>query len=198
MFEVQRPSVVIDWKARDLNGWVYVCSMNLKNSWRPLVDFLVSVAMSCGQSIIRSQRNSCPIKQSAPRTWWPSPVIMTRLSDLSKKRRLVFAVCPEGIKNFRMIERHYFKRKLIKSFDFTFGYCIPNSVNTWESVYTVCVHVEAVIAILLILSFVSKMPELEQKQSRSRNTCTIYRCTRSITTHYSPRNDRFPRRDNIW
>ncbi|KND04675.1 uncharacterized protein SPPG_00390 [Spizellomyces punctatus DAOM BR117] len=49
---------------------------------------------------------------------------------------LVFAVCPEGIQNFRMIERHYFKGKLLKSFDFTFGYCIPNSVNTWEAVYS--------------------------------------------------------------
>ncbi|TPX62151.1 hypothetical protein PhCBS80983_g00741 [Powellomyces hirtus] len=49
---------------------------------------------------------------------------------------LVFAVCPAGIKNFRMIERHYFKNRLIKSFDFTFGFCIPGSVNTWESVYT--------------------------------------------------------------
>ncbi|KAI8585476.1 centriole proteome protein [Geranomyces variabilis] len=49
---------------------------------------------------------------------------------------LVFAVCPAGISNFRMIERHYFKGKLMKSFDFTFGFCIPGSVNTWESVYT--------------------------------------------------------------
>ncbi|KAI9090942.1 centriole proteome protein [Phlyctochytrium arcticum] len=48
---------------------------------------------------------------------------------------LVFAVCPAGIQKLRMVERHYFKGKLLKSFDFTFGYCIPNSVNTWEAVY---------------------------------------------------------------
>lgn len=34
-----------------------------------------------------------------------------------------------------MIERHYFKDKLIKSFDFDFGYCMPNSVNTCEHIY---------------------------------------------------------------
>ena len=38
---------------------------------------------------------------------------------------------------FRMIERHYFDGKLIKSFDFKFGFCIPNSVNTWDSLYDV-------------------------------------------------------------
>ncbi|KAL7749550.1 hypothetical protein RI367_005106 [Sorochytrium milnesiophthora] len=48
---------------------------------------------------------------------------------------LKFAVGPKEIKSFRMIERHYFQDKLLKSFDFTFGFCIPNSVNTWESIY---------------------------------------------------------------
>jgi hypothetical protein len=35
-----------------------------------------------------------------------------------------------------MIEPHYFGNKLIKSFDFTFGFCMPNSVNTKETIYT--------------------------------------------------------------
>jgi len=48
-----------------------------------------------------------------------------------------FATCAEAIPNFRMIERHYFKNKLIKSFDFSFGFCIPNSRNSWENVYEV-------------------------------------------------------------
>jgi hypothetical protein len=26
--------------------------------------------------------------------------------------------------------------QLVKSFDFSFGFCIPGSVNTWESVYS--------------------------------------------------------------
>ncbi|KAI9362987.1 GMP-PDE, delta subunit-domain-containing protein [Zopfochytrium polystomum] len=50
---------------------------------------------------------------------------------------LVFAVGAKELKSFRMIERHYFKDRLLKSFDFDFGFCIPNSINTWESVYNV-------------------------------------------------------------
>jgi len=41
------------------------------------------------------------------------------------------------VENFRMIERHYFENRLIKSFDFTFGFCIPNSTNSWEAIYEV-------------------------------------------------------------
>lgn len=48
---------------------------------------------------------------------------------------LQFAVGPYEVSNFRMIERHYFRDILIKSFDFNFGFCIPNSVNTWEAIY---------------------------------------------------------------
>eukprot|EP00959_Pyramimonas_sp_CCMP1952_P468465 9493301-Pyramimonas_sp.AAC.1 len=36
-----------------------------------------------------------------------------------------------------MIERHYFRDTLIRSYDFTFGFCIPNSVNSWEAIYPV-------------------------------------------------------------
>jgi len=36
-----------------------------------------------------------------------------------------------------MIERHYFRDRLIKSFDFNFGFCIPGSTNTWDAVYQV-------------------------------------------------------------
>lgn len=40
------------------------------------------------------------------------------------------------VKNFRMVERHYFKNKLIKSFDFNFGAAlIPNSENSIEHIY---------------------------------------------------------------
>ena len=46
-----------------------------------------------------------------------------------------FRVGPLEVNNFRMVERHYFKGALIKSFDFTFGFCIPKSKNTWESIY---------------------------------------------------------------
>ena len=50
---------------------------------------------------------------------------------------LTFSVGDKPVKNFLMIERHYFNEKLIKSFEFTFDFCIPNSVNTWESIYTI-------------------------------------------------------------
>merc|ERR1711862_331618 len=42
--------------------------------------------------------------------------------------------CP--VKNFTMIERHYFKKQLIQSYEFTFPFCIPGSINTWENIYT--------------------------------------------------------------
>ena len=48
---------------------------------------------------------------------------------------LVFSVGDEPLPEFRMIERHYFRTKLVKSYDFTFGFCIPGSTNTWDSVY---------------------------------------------------------------
>jgi hypothetical protein len=50
--------------------------------------------------------------------------------------KLVFAVGEQAVTNFRMIERHYFNGKLMKSFDFTFGFCIPNSTNSWEAIYS--------------------------------------------------------------
>ena len=62
-----------------------------------------------------------------------------------------FRVGDKGVNDFRMIERHYFKvslfacglsisiissqDKLLKSFDFVFGYCIPGSDNTCEHIY---------------------------------------------------------------
>lgn len=50
---------------------------------------------------------------------------------------LVFSVGDKPLKNFRMIERHYFKDKLIQSFDFNFPFCIPDTTNTWESIYSI-------------------------------------------------------------
>ncbi|XP_043571873.1 protein unc-119 homolog B isoform X2 [Chiloscyllium plagiosum] len=46
-----------------------------------------------------------------------------------------FTVGDKPINNFRMIERHYFRERLLKSFDFDFGFCIPNSRNTCEHIY---------------------------------------------------------------
>lgn len=41
------------------------------------------------------------------------------------------------LQSFRMIERHYFRDELIKSYDFNFGFVIPNSTNTWDAVYQI-------------------------------------------------------------
>lgn len=62
---------------------------------------------------------------------------------------LVFSNGQEPLENFRMVERHYFKGKLIKSYEFKFGFVIPNSTNTWESVYTMPTLPEELIADIL-------------------------------------------------
>eukprot|EP00798_Chlamydomonas_sp_ICE-L_P017947 gene17947-24350_t len=36
-----------------------------------------------------------------------------------------------------MIELHFFKDNLVRLYDFTFGFCIPDSVNSWEAIYDV-------------------------------------------------------------
>merc|ERR1711934_1286666 len=48
---------------------------------------------------------------------------------------LMFTVGDKEVPNFRMIERHYYKEKLVRSYDFSFCFCMPNSQNTWEAVY---------------------------------------------------------------
>ncbi|KAL9644463.1 hypothetical protein ABK040_016590 [Willaertia magna] len=60
----------------------------------------------------------------------------TLLRSKSIGTTLVFKVGPKPVKNFRMIERHYFRDRLLKGFDFNFKFCIPNSVNTWECIYS--------------------------------------------------------------
>jgi len=51
--------------------------------------------------------------------------------------QLTFTVGDKPVKNLLMIERHYFKDKLIKSFEFSFDFCIPNSTNEWETLYSI-------------------------------------------------------------
>jgi hypothetical protein len=46
-----------------------------------------------------------------------------------------FTVGDKAVSKFRMIERHFFRNKLLKTFDFEFGFCIPNSKNTCEHIY---------------------------------------------------------------
>lgn len=46
-----------------------------------------------------------------------------------------FVVGEKEVKKFRMIEKHYFGERLLKCFDFEFGFCIPHSRNTVEHIY---------------------------------------------------------------
>ena len=50
---------------------------------------------------------------------------------------LKFTVGSKPVKDFLLIERHYFKDILIKSFEFKFDFCIPNSTNEWETMYEI-------------------------------------------------------------
>ena len=46
-----------------------------------------------------------------------------------------FKIGGEPVNKFRMIERHFFRDQHLKTFDFDFGFCIPNSVNSCEHIY---------------------------------------------------------------
>ena len=46
-----------------------------------------------------------------------------------------FKVGDKPVKNFRLIEKHFFKDNLIKSYEFDFKFWIPETTNTWETIY---------------------------------------------------------------
>ncbi|XP_051570561.1 protein unc-119 homolog B-B [Myxocyprinus asiaticus] len=48
---------------------------------------------------------------------------------------LEFTVGGKAVNRFRLIERHYFRDLLLKTFDFEIGFCIPHSRNTCEHIY---------------------------------------------------------------
>ena len=48
---------------------------------------------------------------------------------------MCFGIGPNPIQNLEVIERHYFRGRVIQDFSFKFGFVIPNSVNEWEFVY---------------------------------------------------------------
>ncbi|KAL0235487.1 hypothetical protein GEMRC1_002069 [Eukaryota sp. GEM-RC1] len=49
--------------------------------------------------------------------------------------QLKFQTGDAPISNLRLIERFYFRNRLIKTFDFKFSFCMPNTTNTWEAIY---------------------------------------------------------------
>ena len=46
-----------------------------------------------------------------------------------------FSIGEKPINNLEMVERHYFRGKVIRDYSFKFGFVIPNSTNSWEFVY---------------------------------------------------------------
>ena len=48
---------------------------------------------------------------------------------------LNFGIGPVPINKLEMVERHYFRGKVIRSYDFKFGFVIPGSTNSWEFIY---------------------------------------------------------------
>lgn len=46
-----------------------------------------------------------------------------------------FLIGERPVPNLLMIERHYFRGKCIKSYEFKFGFCMPNTTNTLEMIY---------------------------------------------------------------
>ena len=48
---------------------------------------------------------------------------------------MMFGIGPRPIQNMEMIERHYFRGRVIRDYSFRFGFVIPNSTNEWEFVY---------------------------------------------------------------
>ncbi|AAQ15916.1 UNC119 [Trypanosoma equiperdum] len=76
-------------------------------------------------------------QQQAARTiFYRFPPSMLRKQRVSAT--LLFGVNGDKpVPDLRMIERHYFRNTLVKTFDFKFGFCIPHSRNTWEAVYDV-------------------------------------------------------------
>ena len=46
-----------------------------------------------------------------------------------------FRVGSKPLKNVTVIEKHYFKDKLLKTYNFSFPFCMANSTNSIEFIY---------------------------------------------------------------
>ena len=105
-----------------------------------------------------------------------------RLADVVDD--IEFVVGDKPVPNFSMIERHFFKDAMIKSFDFTFGFCLPNSRNTIEHIY--------------------EMPQLSESQSKPlpklpyqcRSIYLLTQVDEMIAMPYSTKSDTFYFVDN--
>ena len=46
-----------------------------------------------------------------------------------------FSIGSKPIQNLKMVERHYFRGRVLRAYEFEFGFVIPGSTNEWEFVY---------------------------------------------------------------
>lgn len=96
---------------------------------------IFEVGVNCPPRTVASLDLSKPLDEHAYRTIRYEfsedvlrlPTIMTCLQ---------FSVGKKEVSSFRMIERHYFREQLVKSYDFAFGFCIPGSTNNWDAIYS--------------------------------------------------------------
>ena len=94
---------------------------------------------------------------------------------------LTFKVGPQPLEKFRMIERHYFKDQLIKSFDFDFGFCIPGSTNNWQASYGVP-GLTADICTFILTSVEFNVYQFTLARSKSQNL-GIFELLKSAQVH---------------
>jgi hypothetical protein len=95
---------------------------------RTIFDVSRDNAVSMGSVANLSEESYRMIKYNFSEDVLRTPTISTTLT---------FGVGDFEVEDFRMIERHYVGDRLVKSYDFTFGFVIPCSTNTWEAVYAV-------------------------------------------------------------
>ncbi len=120
---------------------------------KPAAAFLCPISantydIAFGQFVMRDVQNNRVLLSTGPAGEAPAkierdedrsirysfPKELLRVPQIGTSVELVIG--GKEVRNFRMIERHYFKDRLIKSYDFTFGFCIPHSRNTWEVIYS--------------------------------------------------------------
>lgn len=46
-----------------------------------------------------------------------------------------FSIGPKAINKFEVIDRHYFRGRVVREYTFKFGFVIPKSTNSWEFCY---------------------------------------------------------------
>ena len=56
---------------------------------------------------------------------------------------------------YKLLDRSYGRGNLLKSFDFTLGFCMPGSQNSWETIYSlppvVYFYFNSILPVLLLL-----------------------------------------------